>query len=570
MDPYCVLGIDRNATQEEIKRAYRREAMKWHPDRNEGSIEARELFHRAAQAYKNLSEGKSSNGQNDSKGGQSSGPAGNSKSEGYSRSSSSQRSDNDPGDRFADSVFWDVMLDHAIKLAQQGMSESEISLNIKRNGCIQALSDVIAEKAFNIHAHYESNKAKRKSTKQNWSTFKEDRLESDLYRAFLGPRNFFWSPRDTIEYYLVVFSEFSQSLNLNPLTAVNVNQRLMRILNFSIVLFAVIALAIYFFPGPSKYKLLPDFAMLQVPLLIIPFMFVWTLYRKLWVTTIVFTLIYFGIMGFLNVWMPPALGREFSFLLVVYTIIYLPFLFIVLYANFLTYLKARRCIDLARKRFVNHAEQVIWVKNRAGTSNTAAFMYLLALVSLSVYLVPQNWQYSNPVSIDMSFAEKERDAAALRKIKGMTGEAGKLFDIAETHFKHTPPDFIKAEMAYSVAADKGSILAAYKLGYMYFLGEGVKQNQRLAFEYFQLATRAPLAFQPHSLEITTKYLAESYNNMGIMYRQGLGTEKNLNHAREMFKLATEFGAKNAEQNLKKVYNRGFEVGRAGLVYPRYD
>jgi len=569
MDPYRILGINRNATQEEIKRAYRREAMKWHPDRNEGSIEARELFHQAAQAYKILSESKS-NRRNNNHDGQSSGTWDSSWSGNSSRHSNSQRNDNDSGDRFADSVFWDVMLDHAIKLAQQGMSESEIALNIKRNGCIQALSDVIAEKAFNIHAHYESNRTKRKKTEQNWSTFKEDRLESDLYRAYLGPRNFFWSPRDTIDYYLVVFSEFSQSPSLNPLSVINVNQRLMRILNFSVVLFAVIALAVYFFPGPSKYKLLPDSAMLQVPLLVIPLMFVWTLYRKLWVTTLIFSLIYIAIMGFLNRWMPPALGREFSFLLVIYTAIYMPFLFLVLYANFLTYLKAQRFIELARQRFENHAEQVIWIKNRAGTSNTAAFMYLLLVVSLSVYFVPQNWQNSNPISIDWSFAEKEKDTAALRKIKGRTSEAGKLFDIAEAHFNHSPPDFIKAEMAYSVAADKGSILAAYKLGYMYFLGEGVNRNQSLAFQYFQLATRAPLAFQPHSLEITTKYLAESYNNMGIMYRNGLGTDKNLKHARKMFKLAMEFGAINAEQNLKKVFNLGVETGHVGLVYPRYD
>ncbi len=177
MDPYCILGIDKNATQEEIKRAYRREAMKWHPDRNGGSFEARELFHRTAQAYKTLSEGKTSNRQNDSNGGQSSGTAGNAQSEDNSSRSNSQRSDNDPGDSFADSVFWDVMLDHAINLAQQGMSESEIALNIKRNGCVQALSDVIAEKAFNIHAHYESNRANRKKPKQDWSTFKEDRLD---------------------------------------------------------------------------------------------------------------------------------------------------------------------------------------------------------------------------------------------------------------------------------------------------------------------------------------------------------------------------------------------------------
>ena len=55
MDPYVILGVDRNASQDEIKKAYRREAMKWHPDRSGNSAEARERFHQAAEAYKILS-----------------------------------------------------------------------------------------------------------------------------------------------------------------------------------------------------------------------------------------------------------------------------------------------------------------------------------------------------------------------------------------------------------------------------------------------------------------------------------------------------------------------------------
>ena len=56
MDAYDILGIPKSATQEEIKKAYRREAMKWHPDRCNNSAEAQERFHRAAEAYKFLSE----------------------------------------------------------------------------------------------------------------------------------------------------------------------------------------------------------------------------------------------------------------------------------------------------------------------------------------------------------------------------------------------------------------------------------------------------------------------------------------------------------------------------------
>jgi len=38
-DPYEILGIRHNATIEDIKKAYKREAMKWHPDRNPDNLE---------------------------------------------------------------------------------------------------------------------------------------------------------------------------------------------------------------------------------------------------------------------------------------------------------------------------------------------------------------------------------------------------------------------------------------------------------------------------------------------------------------------------------------------------
>lgn len=55
-DYYEVLEIDRNATEEEIKRAYRKQAMKYHPDRNPGDQTAEEKFKEAAEAYEVLSD----------------------------------------------------------------------------------------------------------------------------------------------------------------------------------------------------------------------------------------------------------------------------------------------------------------------------------------------------------------------------------------------------------------------------------------------------------------------------------------------------------------------------------
>ena len=50
-DYYEVLGVDKNATEDEIKRAYRKIAIKYHPDRNPGDKEAEEKFKEAAEAY---------------------------------------------------------------------------------------------------------------------------------------------------------------------------------------------------------------------------------------------------------------------------------------------------------------------------------------------------------------------------------------------------------------------------------------------------------------------------------------------------------------------------------------
>ena len=55
-DYYEVLGVGKNASADEIKRAYRRMAIKYHPDKNPDDKQAETKFKECAEAYEVLSD----------------------------------------------------------------------------------------------------------------------------------------------------------------------------------------------------------------------------------------------------------------------------------------------------------------------------------------------------------------------------------------------------------------------------------------------------------------------------------------------------------------------------------
>ena len=55
-DYYKILDISKTATNDDIKKAYRKLAIKWHPDKNNNSKESEEMFKKIAEAYSVLSD----------------------------------------------------------------------------------------------------------------------------------------------------------------------------------------------------------------------------------------------------------------------------------------------------------------------------------------------------------------------------------------------------------------------------------------------------------------------------------------------------------------------------------
>jgi molecular chaperone DnaJ len=126
-DHYEVLGVNREASAEEIRAAYRAAAMRWHPDRNQGDEHAEVQFKRIAEAYGVLS-------------------------------NSNRRAAYDSGQLGDDQSIPDAEFDHeaaarmflvemfnlAAELTRQNVGWRDIGAALRERGCPASVADAIA------------------------------------------------------------------------------------------------------------------------------------------------------------------------------------------------------------------------------------------------------------------------------------------------------------------------------------------------------------------------------------------------------------------------------------------
>lgn len=137
---YHLLGIEQSATVTTVKKAYRREAMKWHPDRNDNEDDTHERFVLIAEAYRVLMNPEKRR-QYDLRTGGGHGITVNKRE--YQKDSFDRR-ENDR--KQADILFWDVMLEYAMELKSSGTSPVMIGQELIKSGCSESVALAIAKR----------------------------------------------------------------------------------------------------------------------------------------------------------------------------------------------------------------------------------------------------------------------------------------------------------------------------------------------------------------------------------------------------------------------------------------
>ena len=167
---YDILGVASTATPDEIKDAYRRQAMKWHPDRNiHNRSEAEDRFKEIGYAYKVLSD-----------------PQQRAEYDVYvssQKNSTDQQHQKEPSfgagmsDDDAEKMFFEQMLDLALELARRGYDAVTIAKTLVALDCPESIAKSVAETVIRA-ANQNGDARKFSKSYQSHTDPKADSLET--------------------------------------------------------------------------------------------------------------------------------------------------------------------------------------------------------------------------------------------------------------------------------------------------------------------------------------------------------------------------------------------------------
>ena len=114
-------------------------------------------------------------------------------------------------------------------------------------------------------------------------------------------------------------------------------------------------------------------------------------------------------MVFFQSYAPQALNNNLTSILLVAGVCYAPFIYIVLFANYFYYKKARATIGLANHFFEDHQDKITWITNKAGTSNAAALAFIFIAFTPLLFLVPGNGEWLSSINFKLPGIDIEKD-----------------------------------------------------------------------------------------------------------------------------------------------------------------
>lgn len=462
-DPFETLGIAEDADPEEIKAAYRREAMRWHPDRSGDSAEAATRFHQVTEAYRRLT-GRFTHHPDTI----TSGP----KSAGKTAGNTSSKEDSaEAGDK----------------------------------------------RPFN----------------------------RQCVKYFVG--KYHHDPKNINFYYQEVFRDLNDRYNLGQFVSTLSNPYLNKLFRRSIYLLLVICAAVFYAPGAIFVLPIEESSLFQVPMMLLSLMLVWALYRKLWLLFFIGSLLMLATQFALLAFLPSFLAKGVVDTLLFFAALLLPALLISQYANRFYYAKAVHVIETTSNEYFQANERRQKLRRRGGTSSVAAGLGVALIASYFFAVIGSD---RTDLSLEPSWLPGyEQTQGVQMSPQRKTAMQNMLRFFAAGEQAYQQGNHVQALNAYLKAADAGSLLANYKLGYMYLNGVGVDSNDRRALYYFHQVTETSLVAQPQDLFLVTRWLGQAYNNLGIMYLAGFGSGQNPAMAQQMFVKAREYGASSPTSQL---------------------